>query len=189
MTEAEWLKCDFAVSMLYFLYKSATNRKLRLSRCAWCRLHPYQSADYLTRIAVEVAERYADGQASEEERQAALEWAVGDAKECLDVEQNNRYYRGATTPREWDLLKCSVYRDIFGPLPFRTIAIDQTWLTSSITSLAATIYADGNFGHMPILADALEEAGCTNTDILSHCRQSGVHVRGCWVVDLLLRKN
>jgi hypothetical protein len=42
---------------------------------------------------------------------------------------------------------------------------------------------------MPILADALEEAGCTNSDILDHCRQSGEHVRGCWVIDALLGKS
>ena len=41
---------------------------------------------------------------------------------------------------------------------------------------------------MPILADALEDAGCTNQDILNHCRGGGEHVRGCWVVDLLLGK-
>jgi hypothetical protein len=41
---------------------------------------------------------------------------------------------------------------------------------------------------MPILADALEDAGCDNADILQHCRGAGEHVRGCWVVDLVLGK-
>jgi hypothetical protein len=45
------------------------------------------------------------------------------------------------------------------------------------------------FNRMPILGDALEEAGCTNPDILNHCRQPGEHVRGCWVVDLVLSKS
>jgi hypothetical protein len=50
------------------------------------------------------------------------------------------------------------------------------------------MYDFRDFAAMPILADALEEAGCDNPDILSHCRNPGVHVRGCWVVDLLLGK-
>jgi hypothetical protein len=48
------------------------------------------------------------------------------------------------------------------------------------------MYDDRDFRAMPILADALEEAGCDNQDILSHCREPGEHVRGCWVVDLVL---
>jgi len=50
------------------------------------------------------------------------------------------------------------------------------------------IYSDKTFDQMPILADALEEAGCTSPNILNHCRQPGEHVRGCWVVDLILGK-
>jgi hypothetical protein len=50
------------------------------------------------------------------------------------------------------------------------------------------MYEERDFAGMPILADALEEAGCNNADILAHCREPGVHVRGCWVVDLLLAK-
>ena len=51
-------------------------------------------------------------------------------------------------------------------------------------------YAQGilNADDFAVLADALEEAGCTNPEILSHCRSSGEHVRGCWVVDLILGK-
>lgn len=78
-------------------------------------------------------------------------------------------------------------RDIIGN-PFRPITLDPAWLTSNVVSLAQAIYNDRAFDRMPILADAIEEAGCTNPDILQHCRQPGVHVRGCWVVDLLLDK-
>jgi hypothetical protein len=42
---------------------------------------------------------------------------------------------------------------------------------------------------MAILGDILEDAGCGNADILNHCRKPGIHVRGCWVVDLLLGKS
>jgi hypothetical protein len=64
----------------------------------------------------------------------------------------------------------------------------ETWLTPTVETLATTIYDQRAFDRLPILADALEEAGCTDADILSHCRQPGVHVRGCWVVDLILGK-
>jgi hypothetical protein len=78
-------------------------------------------------------------------------------------------------------------RDIFGN-PFRLATLDRSWLTSTVTSLAQAIYDDRAFDRLPILADALEDAGCTDQDILAHCRGGGEHVRGCWVVDLLLGK-
>jgi hypothetical protein len=78
-------------------------------------------------------------------------------------------------------------RDIFGN-PFRPIAANPTWLTSTVVALASGIYSDRAFDRMPILADAMEEAGCDSADILLHCRGPGPHVRGCWVVDLLLGK-
>ena len=84
--------------------------------------------------------------------------------------------------RQTDLL-----RDIFGS-PFRPIVADPAWLTPTAVAIATAIYADRAFERMPILADALEEAGCTNEDVLLHCRSDGQHVRGCWVVDLLLGK-
>ncbi|MBN9121064.1 MAG: hypothetical protein J0I06_18250 [Planctomycetes bacterium] len=70
--------------------------------------------------------------------------------------------------------------------PFRPVAFDPAWLTSTVIALAAGIYEDKAFDRMPILADALQDAGCDSTDILNHCRGSGPHVRGCWVVDLIL---
>jgi hypothetical protein len=83
-------------------------------------------------------------------------------------------------------------RDIFGPLPFRPVAVDPSWLSwnaGTVGELARVIYEERRFADLPVLADALEEAGCTEEDILGHCRQQGqVHVRGCWVVDLLLGK-
>ncbi len=54
--------------------------------------------------------------------------------------------------------------------------------------IAGTIYTDRAFDRLPILADALEDAGCDNAEILAHCRGGGEHVRGCWVVDLILGK-
>jgi hypothetical protein len=86
-----------------------------------------------------------------------------------------------------DLAQCALLRCIFGN-PFRPAAVDSAWLTPGVVELARAIYDDRAFERMPILADALEEAGCTNADILTHCRLPGPHVRGCWVVDLVLGK-
>jgi hypothetical protein len=84
--------------------------------------------------------------------------------------------------------QCLLCRDLFGPLPFRTITCDPAWRTEHVLTLASTIYHDRDFGRLPELADALEEAGCSSADILGHCRGPGPHVRGCWVLDLLLGK-
>ena len=72
--------------------------------------------------------------------------------------------------------------------PYRPVRLDSDWLTSTVVDLARGIYDERAFDRMPILADALQEAGCENTDILDHCRGTGPHVRGCWVVDLVLGK-
>lgn len=79
-------------------------------------------------------------------------------------------------------------RDIFGN-PFRPVTADPAWLTSTVVALAEGIYTDRAFDRLPILADALEEAGCGDPGVLSHCRGDGQHVRGCWIVDVVLKKN
>jgi hypothetical protein len=83
-------------------------------------------------------------------------------------------------------------RDLFGFLPFRLINIPPDWMTwndATIPKLSKEIYEVPAFDRLPILADALEEAGCNDADILNHCRRQGEHVRGCWAVDLLLGKS
>ena len=84
--------------------------------------------------------------------------------------------------------QAKLLRDIFGN-PFRPVALDPAWLTEAAVGIARGIYDDRAFERMPILADALQDAGCENADILTHCREAGVHVRGCWVVDLVLGKS
>jgi hypothetical protein len=82
------------------------------------------------------------------------------------------------------LLRC-----IFGN-PFRPVAFDPAWRTESAVALARTAYDTRNFTLLPILADALEEAGCDHADLLTHCRDpQATHARGCWVVDLVLNKS
>lgn len=82
-------------------------------------------------------------------------------------------------------------RDIFDS-PFHHASLSPAllaWNNSTVVTMAQSIYADRTFDSLPVLADALEEAGCDNQDILSHCRAEGPHVRGCWVVDLILGKS
>jgi hypothetical protein len=73
--------------------------------------------------------------------------------------------------------------------PFRPVAFDPSWRTPTATQLARQMYESRDFGAMPILADALEDAGCDQPDLLAHLRGDGPHVRGCWAVDLLLGKS
>jgi hypothetical protein len=77
--------------------------------------------------------------------------------------------------------------ELFGN-PFRTATFDREWRTSTAVLLAEQMYDSRDFSAMSILADALQDAGCDNADILDHCRGPGPHVRGCWVVDLVLGK-
>jgi hypothetical protein len=95
--------------------------------------------------------------------------------------------------------QAALLRDIFGPLPFRTPPLDAAWLSwngGTVRHVVEAIYEQREMpsGHLDnarlgVLADALEEVGCADPDILAHCRQPGaVHVRGCWVIDLLLQK-
>jgi hypothetical protein len=84
-------------------------------------------------------------------------------------------------------LQAQVLRDVFGN-PFRPVALDPRWRTADVLGLARGIYEDRASDRLPLLADALMDAGCDSDEILNHCRSDGPHVRGCWVVDLVLGK-
>jgi hypothetical protein len=79
-------------------------------------------------------------------------------------------------------------RDIMGN-PYRRVTIDPAWLTPDVLMLAQAAYGERAFDRIPILGDALEVAGCVDIAILAHCREPAEHVRGCWVVDVLLGKS
>ena len=80
-----------------------------------------------------------------------------------------------------------LYADIAGPA--EPAAFDPEWRTAAAVGVARAMYEARDFGPMPVLADALQDAGCEDPDILGHCRDpQAVHVRGCWVVDLVLNK-
>jgi hypothetical protein len=78
-------------------------------------------------------------------------------------------------------------REIFGN-PFHPVSFYPALRTSSAVAIARTAYEERRFEDLPLLADVLEEAGCTDAAILVHLRGPGPHVRGCWVVDLVLGK-
>lgn len=83
--------------------------------------------------------------------------------------------------------QCRLLRDIIGN-PLRPCSVDSAWHIGKALMLAQAIHEQRAFDGMPELADALAQAGCTNADILTHCRGPGPHVRGCWIVDLVLGK-
>jgi hypothetical protein len=91
-------------------------------------------------------------------------------------------------------VQAALLRDVFGN-PFRPVALNPAWRTPTVTALATAAYEERHLpagtldsDRLAILADALEDAGCENADILTHLRGPGPHVRGCWVIDLLLGK-
>jgi hypothetical protein len=93
--------------------------------------------------------------------------------------------------QEMKKVQAALVRDIFGT-PFHPVSLDPSWLTwhdGLLVSMARRMYDSRDFADMAVLADALEEASCDNADILNHCRQHGEHVRGCWVIDLLLGRS
>jgi hypothetical protein len=203
--------------MLEFLRRTAkrTERKSRLFTVAVCRRVWHLLPDERSRKAVEVANRYADGEATTTELTAAHEaaydvaaaraerriakrdapqraaWAVSAASDPANLAEGVAWEAAGSVGRvrehdaQSDLLRC-----IFGN-PVRPVSLDLSWLTwhdGLIVSMARQMYDSRDFADMPVLADALEEAGCTNQDILGHCREPGPHARGCWVVDAILGK-
>jgi hypothetical protein len=84
--------------------------------------------------------------------------------------------------------QAGILRDLFGPTLFTPVSVLSGWLTLDVLRIAKTIYDDRSFGDLPVLADALEEEGCTSAALLDHCRSGEEHFLGCWGVDLVLRK-
>jgi hypothetical protein len=187
--EAQWLSCPIPRHLIRFLKGRTSDRKLRLWACASARERFGENVDRLSLI--ETAEKWADGEPlspvdsdlrygawTASAYEAAYEGTVRTLEKNADSEAKDRSTK----------FQLATLHDIFGN-PFRPVTIDSSWLTRTVTNLAQAIYTDRVFDRMPILADALEEAGCNNAEILQHCRQPGIHVRGCWVVDLVLGKD
>ncbi len=119
-------------------------------------------------------------------------WAARTAgiREFLDEHPPGR--RLANLPRFWDRIsaaelraQAAVLRDVFGN-PYRRLAFEATWRTRAAVALARQVHEGRDYSLLPILGDALQDAGCDHAGILSHCRAERLHVRGCWVVDHVL---
>jgi hypothetical protein len=252
MTEAEWMACEDPTVLMS--QDSLSDRKRRLFVVACCR-RLWDHLPTFHRSALETAERYADGEACEDDLSDFLEqahhrfmffedggpdwraaeaWRLNNAVDhaiqaALDLPNwqchlcgeemrvmNAAGWGGAVLGCEqcpntyrWSLvrapefvrasrqmrdnahseatLQATLLRDIFGN-PFRPATFDSAWRTSTAVAIARGMYESRDFGTMPILADAIQDAGCDSDDILNHCRGDGPHVRGCWVVDLVLGK-
>ena len=238
MTESEWLKADDTVDMFDHLKRQARSqraslphRRLRLYACACCRRVWHLLGDSRSRTAVEVSERYADGQATRSAlakacraagevltalkrgggRSAYLAawvalWASADsihdvwggtssaaadlaARLGKEAGAGMRSARASESMRQAELM-----REVFGN-PFRPAALETSWRTADVAALARAAYEERRLpegalepARLALLADALEDAGCDNADVLGHLRGPGVHVRGCWTVDLVLGK-
>lgn len=199
MTEKEWLTCKEQQKLLEFLAERVSQRKLRLFAVAGCWAIYRHRLDERSRDVLCLAARYADRQASRAALRNARSVAYPHgllATVRPDAAQAASFAGISTSDAERNSLAMTL-RDIFGN-PFRPVTTDQSWLAwndGTTVKLAQAIYDERELpsghldsGRLAILADALEDAGCTNQDILGHCRGPGPHVRGCWVVDLLLGK-
>jgi hypothetical protein len=229
MTEEQWLAATDPVPMLLFLRDSgkASDRKLRLFACADCRSVWDSLIPLRVRRAVETAEQYAEGQASEEDLQRAQSLAGGSAHAAqpqgsrrqpghpLFVAKRRMFFAAQAaqshTPflvgrlglvqydAELKAVSPLLLRDIFGPLPFRPVAIEPSWLgwhEGLVVRLAQAAYEqrslpDGRLdaSRLAVLADALEAADCQNEEVLRHLRGQEGHWRGCWALDILLGKS
>lgn len=100
-----------------------------------------------------------------------------------------RATNGQSPEADEERWQAAVLRDVFGN-PFRPVEFDPVWRTDTAQTLARQMYDSRDFGAMPILADALQDAGCENEDVLNHCRDANQpHVRGCWVLDAVLGRD
>jgi hypothetical protein len=178
MNEFEWLYGGDPKQMLRDLGARGGKRKLQLFWGACLREQGRGDE-------AEMIERFADGFATKSDLIAAP------GEQWLSAE--DAWYRAVKAcdlgdeAHEERLRRCAWVRDLFGN-PFRPRSLNAAWLhwnDGAVRKTVRTIYDEGRFADLPLLADALEEAGCDDAFLLHHCRQAGGHVRGCWAVDLL----
>jgi hypothetical protein len=221
--------------MLDFLQGKISERKLRLFAVACCR-PLWHLLDARKRRAIEILERYADGEPTENAvRELRRLFDKGDAEPAhlavanaalsllnphappdttrdamfaayhaaraagkeagtgwessYDEEggQDRELLPGAIARAQETQVQCRLLRDIAGD-PFRPVAVDDAWNVPAVAALTGTIYESRAFDRLAELAVSLAEARCADNRLLEHCRDPGPHVRGCWVLDLILGK-
>ena len=211
--EAAWFASSNPAKMVHLITNNPddqySDRKLRLFACACCRLHWEQLlTDSVMVDAVEMAERFADGLADADMLDIAnrkADWNVDDSTiyEDMCVFASSRGIR----PRLQPLLAISrrvgnhtgaqaaLLRDIVGNpwQPVRALTVSPSCLEAwkRAVRICQDAYDSRDFSTLPIAADALEDAGCDQVQVLQHLRGeyiNQVHTRGCWAVDLVLGK-
>ncbi len=213
MTEQQWLTSTCLSEMQSFLWGKISDRKLRLFGCA-CVRRVWHLLEEPARRLVEAGECLADATVTKKDL-AAVKKAVRRLRMTTALQAACNTLKGrawdAASDAAWmarsaEVLQppwptanhtdagiiyqyqCGLLRDMVGN-PFRAVMVDPAWLAwndGAVAKIGQVIYDSRCFEQMPILADALEEAGCTDADMLAHCRNPGEHARGCWIVDLVL---
>jgi hypothetical protein len=225
MTEAEWLSCDDPDTLLAFVLRSSTERKLLLYACCSFRRY-FAGQDEQALRSVEAAEAYADGALSFGEltdlKKEALEddwwerslfsealgsgggfwgqeygrkhaaWQTSSAlvRRALRRKPGGQSRQDRAAREEARQVLLALVRCVLGN-PFRPVPFAPSWRTPDVLGLAGAVYDEQGFTpeRLAVLADALEEAGCTQGQLLEHLRGPGPHARGCWVVDRLLDRS
>ncbi len=182
-----------------------SDRKCRLFGIACCRSRPETTTTPLLAELLDLAEAFADGGVTRRQLQAARtavrHWSVEEGGHgATGIPDWLRRWAVWNTglsnvvPPAWGFFSMEpAFRrfadDVFGN-PGRAATFDPAWRSDTAVSLARGMYESRDFSPMPILADALQDAGCDDAEILDHCRDvEHPHARGCWVVDLVLGKS
>jgi hypothetical protein len=222
-SEEKWQNASDPFLLLEYLRHQLSDRKMYLFACARVRMHWDRLTDQRSKQAIEVAEAFADGNATEEAFRAArliaIEAAndlrrkhgmadgpqvpvVTDAMSIDGILMEQPFYSATNAIQDHpdlndpDLVEPTLkhlshlIRDLFGS-PFHQPKLNPDWLTwkdGTVRSLAERIYLERDFDLMPILGDALQESGCADERMLSHCREEKIHAKGCWLIDLVLGK-
>jgi hypothetical protein len=211
--EPEWLVNDSpGVLAAFDEVRCASKRKRRLFSCHCCRLVWNLLTDQRSRIAVEVAERAAEGAVIQMELDAANQQAVLAAgvsgphrwplvvraavvashanpfptdvvRYVVPGRRSDPKQRNEMARRVSALLRC-IFGNPFHPV---TLAPDLLrWRDGLLVSVAKRMYDARDFSEIPVLADMLQDAGCDDEQVLDHCRQGGEHARGCFAIDSVL---
>jgi hypothetical protein len=186
--EATWLKSRDPMKMLKLLQDRASVRKLRLFVCAEIR-RVLNSENPNAAEAIDWGERLADGEVTWQDVENFHDRC---RQQFLTTAEDIRLFAvqvASCRPKEVRAV-CDLARCIFGN-PFQSTSIDPEvlrWSEGTVPRLAQSIYEDRRWEALPILGDALEDAGCDEPAVLAHCRHRGPHARGCHVLDLILGK-
>jgi hypothetical protein len=188
LAEQVWLMCQDPRRLLEQAQGWLGERKLRLLVCACYRRDGLLMTDGRKVQAVEAMEEFVDRRIPKRDlkracKAAGLSWQESFQEALRTVA---RLHRCLPVGRESVL--CDLVREVAGN-PFRRAEVRYSWLrwnNGTPLAIARAIYEERRFEDLPILADALEDAGCTSAPLLCHCRSVSEHVRGCWVLDALL---